>query len=151
MRARLSDCTRSTAGLGGEAGHHRLVHLVGPAAVVREHHVGFEHLAVLAGVGDVAALQHDVEVGAQRVQRGVKALQLLLRIVGDQLGHDDARLVQHHMAEPDAVGDRQAFELERRWAAGSRPGLASAESSPDAMVSASTIAVVCSASSSSSE
>ena len=100
-------------GLGGEAGRHRLVHLVHPAAVVGEHAVGFEHLAVLAAVGDVAPLQHHVEVGAQRVERGIEALQFLLRIVGDQLGDDHARLVQHHMAEPDAVGDRQAFELQR--------------------------------------
>ena len=110
-------------GFGGEAGHHRLVHPVRPAAVVREHHIGFEHVAVLAGVGDVAALQQAVEVGAQLVQRGVEALQLLLRIVGDQLGHDDARLVQHHMAEPDAVGDRQAFDLQRPVRGGLQAGL----------------------------
>ena len=72
-------------GLGGEAGRHRLVHLVHPAAVMREHAVGFEHLAVLAAVGDIAPLQHHVEIGAQRVERGVEPLQLLLRIVGDQL------------------------------------------------------------------
>ena len=96
-------------GLGGQAGHHRLVHLVRPAAIVREHHIGFEHLAVLAGVGDVAALEQQVEVGAQRVERGIEALQFLLRVVGDQLGHDHARLVQHHMAEPDAVGDRRGL------------------------------------------
>ena len=100
-------------GLGGQAGHDRLVHLVHPAAVVREHAIGLEHVAVLAAVGDVAALQHHVEVGAQRVQRGIEPLQLLLRFVGDQLGHDDARLMQHHMAEPDAVGDRKALELQR--------------------------------------
>ena len=109
--------------LGGEAGLHRLVHLVGPAAVVREHPVGFEHLAVLARVGDVAALQHHVEIGAQRVERGVDALQFLLRIVGDQLGDDDARLVQHHVAEPDAVGDREALELQRPMRGGLEAGL----------------------------
>ena len=97
----------------GEAGLHRLVHLVGPAAIVREHAIGFQHLAVLARVRYVAALQHHVEIGAQRVERGVDALQFLLRIVGDQLSDDDARLVQHHVTEPDAVGNREAFELQR--------------------------------------
>ena len=90
-------------GLGGEAGLHRLVHLVGPAAVVGEHAIGFQHLAVLSGVRHIAPLQHHVEVGAQRVERRIDALQLLLRIIGDQLGDDDARLVQHHVAEPNAV------------------------------------------------
>ena len=53
------------AGLGGEAGHHRLAHLVQPALVVGEHAVGFEHLAMLAAVGDVAVLEQAVEIGAQ--------------------------------------------------------------------------------------
>ena len=57
-------------GLGGEAGADRLVEPMHPAAVVGEHAVGFEHVAVLAAVGDVAALQHEVEIGAQRLDRG---------------------------------------------------------------------------------
>ena len=100
-------------GLGGQARGHRLVHLVHPAAIMGEHAVGFQNFAMFAAVGDVAPLQHHVEVGAQRIERGIEALQFLLRIVGDQLGDDHARLVQHHMAEPDAVGDREAFELQR--------------------------------------
>ena len=54
------------AGLGGQAGDHRLAQPVQPALVVREHAVGVEHVAVLAAVGDIAALQHEVEIGAQR-------------------------------------------------------------------------------------
>ena len=52
-------------GLGGEAGCDRFVQPVRPALVVGEHAIGFEHVAVLAAVGDVAALQHAVEIGAQ--------------------------------------------------------------------------------------
>ena len=63
-------------GLGGQAGHHRLFQLVHPAAVIGEHAIGFEHVAVLAGVGDVAVLEHAVEVGAQRLDRGRQALAL---------------------------------------------------------------------------
>ena len=77
-----------------------------PALVVREHAVGFEHVAVLAAVGDVAALQHEVEVGAQRRDRLVEALELLLHVVGDDVLHRDARLVQHDVAERDAFGQR---------------------------------------------
>ena len=45
-------------GLRGEAGHHRFIEPVQPAAVVGEHAIGFEHVAVLAAVGDVAVLEH---------------------------------------------------------------------------------------------
>ena len=72
-------------GFGGQAGHHRFAQPVQPAAVVGEHAVGFEHVAMLAAVGDVAALQHQVEVGAQRLDRVVEPLQLLLHVVGDEI------------------------------------------------------------------
>ena len=94
------------AGLGGQAGADRLAQPVQPALVVGEAAVGVEHLAVLAAVGDVAALQHEIEVGAQRRDRIVEALELLLHVVGDDVLHRHARLVQHHMAERDALGQR---------------------------------------------
>ena len=58
MRARLSDCTRSTAASAVRPVRDRLAQPVQPALVVGEHAVGLEHLAVLAAVGDVAALEH---------------------------------------------------------------------------------------------
>ena len=91
-------------GFCGEAGGHRLVQLVRPAVIVGEHPVGFEHVAVFAAVGDVAALQHAVEIGAQFGQRRVQPLDFLRQVLGDVIGDDDARLVQHDMAERDAVG-----------------------------------------------
>ena len=36
----------------------------------------------------------------------VQPLEFLRHVVGDEVGDDDARLVQHHMAERDAVGQR---------------------------------------------
>ena len=65
--------------LGGQAGRHRLAQAVQPAAVIGEHAIGLEHLAVLAAVGDVAALEHHVDVGAQVADRGVEPLELLRR------------------------------------------------------------------------
>ena len=56
-------------GLGGQAGDHGLFEPVHPAAVVGEHAVGLEHLAMLAAVGDLAALEQDVEVGAHGLDR----------------------------------------------------------------------------------
>ncbi len=61
---------------------------------------------MLAAIGDVAAFEHDVEVGAKRRDRLVEALQFLLHVVGDDVLHRDARLVQHDMAERDAFGQR---------------------------------------------
>ena len=79
-----------------------------------------------------------------------RRFELARHVVGDDVGDDDARLVQHHVAERDAVGQRRAGEMQR--VAGGRlgAGRASDDSSPEAIISASTIAVVCSASSSSS-
>ncbi len=101
------------AGFGGETGRHRFADLVQPALVVREHAIGFEHVAMLAAVGDVAVLDHAVEIGAQGSDRGIEPLELARHVVGDHVGDDDARLVQHHVAERDAVGQRGAGEMHR--------------------------------------
>ncbi len=68
---------------------------------------------MLAAFGDVAALQHAVEVGAQFRQRRIESLDLLRQVLGDVIGDDDARLVQHHMAERDAVGQDGAGLVQR--------------------------------------
>ncbi len=73
------------AGFGGEAGADRLAHALQPAAVMREHAVGFEHVLVLAAVGDLAALQHHVDVRAHRVDRVVEPLQFARDVVGDEI------------------------------------------------------------------
>ena len=113
----IGDAQHAGAGVGlhaldrgfrGQAGHHRLVEPVQPAAVVGEHAIGFEHVAVLAAVGDLAALEQDVEIGAHGLDRGFQALHLFRHVVGDEIGDDDARLVQHHVAERDAVVERHA-------------------------------------------
>ena len=90
-------------GLRGQSGHHRFLHLVDPAAVVGEHAIGFEHIAMLAGLDHVAMLEKLVEIGAQRLHGGIEMLQFLRNIVGNEIGHHDARLVQHDMAERNAV------------------------------------------------
>ena len=101
------------SGLGGEAGGDRFVQLVRPAVIVGEHAVGFQHLAMLAAFGDVAALQHAVEIGAQLGQRRIEPLDFLWQVVGDVIGDDDARLVQHDMAQRDAVGQDRAGLVQR--------------------------------------
>ncbi|MGY4316764.1 hypothetical protein ACVWW1_006091 [Bradyrhizobium sp. JR3.5] len=100
-------------GFRGEAGGDRLMQLVRPALVVGEHAVGFQHIAMLAAFGDVAALQHAVEIGAQIGERSVEPLDLLRQVLGDIVGDDDARLVQHDMAERDAVGEHRAGLVQR--------------------------------------
>ncbi len=109
-------------GFSGEAGRHRLADAVQPALVVAEHAVGFEHVAMFAAVGDVAVLDHAVEIGAQGGDRGVEALEFARQVVGDDVGDDHARLVQHDMAERDAVRQRSALDVHgvarRRFGAG---------------------------------
>ncbi len=100
-------------GFRGQAGHHRFFELVHPAAVVGEHAIGFEHVAVLAAFDDVAVFEHFVEARAQRLDRRLEALQLLGHVVGDEIGDDDARLVQHDVAERDAVAQSRALEMHR--------------------------------------
>ena len=105
---------------------------------------------MLAALGDVAALQHAVEIRAQLGERGVEPLDFLRQVLGDVVLDDDARLVQHDMAERDAFREDRAGLLRRMARGRLGPGWASADNSPEAISSASTMAVVCSASSSSS-
>ena len=84
-----------------------------PALVVREHAEGFEHLPVLAVMGDVAALDQFVDRGADLADRGLEAAQLRLRVLRDQVLHHDAGLVQDDMAEADAVGEGDAALVQR--------------------------------------
>ncbi len=100
-------------GFRGEAGCDRLVQLVLPALVVGEHAIGFQHVAVFAAVGDVAAFQHAVEIGAQLQDRGVEPFDFLRQILGDVVGDDDARLMQHHMSERDAIRENGAGLVQR--------------------------------------
>ena len=90
-------------GLGSEAGGHRFLEPMHPAAVIGEHAIGFEHIAVLAAVRDLAALEQQVEAGAHRLDRSLQPLDLLRHVVGDEVGDDHTRLVQHHMPERDAI------------------------------------------------
>ena len=139
-------------GLRGQAGHHRFFELVHPAAVIGEHAIGFEHVAMLAALDDVAVFEHFVEIGAQR-------LDAPLRRCFNSFGTSSAmKLVTTTRGScsttwPSAMPSlkRRPLRCSERRAAGSAPGSASAESSPEAIISASTIAVVCSASTSSSE
>ena len=110
-------------GFRGEAGADRLMQLVRPALVVGEHAVGFQHLAMLAAFGDVAALQHAVEIGAQLCQRRVELLDFLRQVFGDVILDDDARLMQHDMAERDAVGQHRAGLVQRMPRGGLGAGL----------------------------
>ena len=57
--------------LRGQSRHHRFFELVHPAAVVGEHPVGFEHLAMLAAFDHIAMFQQLVEIGLQRFNRRI--------------------------------------------------------------------------------
>ena len=138
-------------GLGGQAGEHGLPHAPEPSLVVGEHAEGLEHLAMLAVMGDVAAHDQFVDRGAHLGDGLFEAFDLGLQVLGDQVLHDHAGLVQHDVTQADAVGERGAVQRTgRRNTISAAPGAPGACSSPEAIISASTIAVVWSASISSS-
>ena len=86
----------------------RLGQPVHPAAVIGEHAVGFEDFAVIGGRLHVAMVEHGVDRDAHALQRIVEPRFFLLGILGDEIGDDDARVVQHHRAKRDAIGEADA-------------------------------------------
>ena len=92
-------------GLGGKPALDGLAQPALPALVVGEHAVGLEHVLVLAGTGQVLMAEHLVERGPERDDRRLQAHELLGRLLRHQRGDDDARLVQHDVAERHAFGD----------------------------------------------
>jgi hypothetical protein len=56
-------------GLGGEPGHDSFFELMHPAAIVGEHPIRFQNVAVFAPFDHVAVLEHLVEAGAQAFDR----------------------------------------------------------------------------------
>ena len=104
--------------LGGQAGDQRLVEPPPPAVVVGEHPEGFKHFAVLAGARQIAALHHVVDRAGQVLDGLSEAAPLELDILGDQAGDDDARLVQHDMAERHAFRNGKAAKPHGKIAAG---------------------------------
>ena len=77
---------------------------------------------MLAGAGEVAALQHVVDARAHRVERRREAIELDVGILRDQAPDRDPRRVQHHAAEADPLGQGHTDAVE--GAAELRPRLA---------------------------
>ena len=99
-------------GLGGEPGAHHVRHLAGPAAILRDHQERLEDVARRTVRLDLVARQVGDEVAADLVERGLEPVELVLHIVGQELGDDDAGLVQHGAAEADALAQRDAGDVE---------------------------------------
>ena len=97
-------------GFGGEPGLDRLAQPVHPAPVMREHAEGLEHFGIFAAAR-FGAVDEFIDMGAQLFDRPVEPRFLLRDVLGDEVLDDDARLVQHDMAERDAVGQRLALEM----------------------------------------
>ena len=97
-------------GLRGQAGAHRLAQPAQPAAIVRDHAEGLQHVAVLAVDAVVITVDQTVDRGAHGADRRLQPHKLQFHVIGDDRGHRHARLVHHHMAEAEPVGDAQALE-----------------------------------------
>ena len=100
-------------GLGGKAGHRRLAQPAQPSLVIGDHADRFEHVPMLAGAHAVSVSDEFVDRYPHRVYRRVETPQFPLNVLGEQVLHDDARLVQQHIAEPNAFADRRALERQR--------------------------------------
>ena len=106
-----------------QSGRHRLFQAVHPAAIVSEHAIGFENVAMLAAIGDFAALEQHVEIRSQGLDRGFQSLELLRHIVGNEVRDHHARLVQHHVSQGDAFAKRRPGEMEGAADGGLEPRL----------------------------
>jgi hypothetical protein len=89
---------------------NRFLELSDPAAVMGEHAIGLKHRPVLALHRHVAPRQHVVDRDPQRTERLRKALQFLIRVLVEQVGDDDPRFVQHHIAKADALAIAVALD-----------------------------------------
>lgn len=84
-----------------------------PAAIMREHAIGFQHLAMLALHRHIAARQHVIDGNTQGAERLVQPVEFGLTVLIEKIGHDDARLMQHHMAKPDTIVETVAAYAHR--------------------------------------
>ncbi len=95
--------------LGGQARMDRLFQRMVPALALGQHAVGLEHL--VGSADDAAlALDHLVDLGLQRLDGGPEPLLLAGDVVGEQLFGRDGGLVQHRLAEGDALGQPHAAQ-----------------------------------------
>ncbi len=92
-----------------------------------------------------------VDLLAHGLNRMIEPLLLGGGILRHQLLHDNSRLMQKHMPEAHAFAERRADQGHWLLQTELWPGWASDCNSPEAIISASNIAVVWSASTSSSE
>ena len=137
------------AGFRGEAGHDGLTNSMQPALIVGEHAVGFEHVTMLTTIGDIAMLDQPVEISRKVAIAASRRLSSCCTSSAMTLGMNES---EAHAAPRDRVRCRRILPVRciACRATGSAPGRAREDNSPDAIISASTIAVVCRASSSSS-
>jgi len=98
-------------GLGGKPGHHRFFELVHPAAVIGEHPIRFQDIAMFAALDHVAVLEHFVEASAQGFHCRAQMRQFLLYVVGDEIGHHNARLVQYDVPQRNSFAQGRAFDM----------------------------------------
>ena len=139
--------------LGGEPAADRLAQPAQPAAVMRDHPERFEHLDdARPRPPSSRAIDQFVDRGAHRLDRGLQPAHFAVDVVGDELR------VRRSRADAARRGRARALRRSARpstKASGAarfpRPGRRSTAIRPRRSVSASSIAVVCSASISSSE
>ena len=102
--------------LGGQPVLDGLLEPAQPAAIVRKHAIGLEHVAVLAFACQRFLAKQLVEGDLELLDGRLQPLRFSDRVLGLELGDHDARLVQHGMAERQSLRNRLRLDdvAERR-------------------------------------
>ena len=101
------------AGFRRQAGIDGLADAPLPTLVIRQHAHGLEHVAMLAVMAHVAALDEIVDRAADIRDGHLEPRELCLRVVGDEVPDDDARIMQDDMAETHALGEARPRKTHR--------------------------------------
>ena len=96
----------------GEARVDRLAQAVHPALVMGEHADGFEHVGIFGGAAlGVRAIEQFIDMGAELRHGILEAALFGGHVFRNEILDDDARFVQHGVAERHAFGQRITAQM----------------------------------------
>ncbi len=96
-----------------EARIDRLLEPAHPAPIMGKHAIGLEDVAVIGRDLHIARIEQFVDRNAHCLERSFQPRLFGVRVVGNEIGDHDARVVQHHLPQSDAFGKPHALEHTR--------------------------------------
>ncbi len=101
-------------GFCGQAAPHRLDDAVEPATVGREHPVGLDDVAMLAGAESPAGSDQIVDLALHRIHRATQPIEFGGDILGDDLSNHQLGRVQHRRPDRQPLIEANAVEPQRQ-------------------------------------